>query len=75
MAAGAGLDISEARRPAIVPVPGGGGRLLVFAAAHRSSGTPEVWKAGDPDLQKDQGASTPLEGLFMVVCGLAIVIF
>ncbi|WP_328709417.1 CapA family protein [Microbispora hainanensis] len=45
--AGAGRDDDEARRPAIVPLPGGG-RVLVFAVAMPSSGVPAGWAAA-PD--------------------------
>lgn len=41
--AGAGSDLSSASGPAVIPLPGG--RLLVFAAAHESSGVPETWSA------------------------------
>ncbi|OEJ93321.1 CapA family protein [Streptomyces thermolilacinus] len=45
--AGAGRDLAEARRPAVVPVPGGAGgrRVLVFACGMPSSGVPEEWAA------------------------------
>lgn len=42
--AGAGHDIDEARRPAVVPLAGGG-RLLVLACAMASSGVPASWAA------------------------------
>ncbi|WP_432865607.1 CapA family protein [Microbispora rosea] len=42
--AGAGGDEDEARRPAIVALPGGG-RVLVFAVAMPSSGVPGGWAA------------------------------
>jgi poly-gamma-glutamate synthesis protein (capsule biosynthesis protein) len=42
--AGAGRDIAAARRPAIVPL-GGGGRVLVFALGAASSGIPASWAA------------------------------
>ncbi|MEU8175802.1 CapA family protein [Microbispora hainanensis] len=45
--AGAGRDEDEARRPAIVTLPGGG-RVLVFAVAMPSSGVPAGWAAA-PD--------------------------
>jgi poly-gamma-glutamate capsule biosynthesis protein CapA/YwtB (metallophosphatase superfamily) len=41
---GAGATIEEACRPAVVPVSGG--RLLVFACGHGSSGIPGDWAAG-----------------------------
>lgn len=44
--AGAGLDEDRARRPAVVPLHGGG-RLLVFAVGMRSSGIPYEWAATD----------------------------
>ncbi|MBM9508942.1 CapA family protein [Actinacidiphila acididurans] len=44
--AGAGPDAEAARRPAVVPLPGGG-RLLVFAIGMRSSGIPYEWTATD----------------------------
>ncbi|AOT62387.1 CapA family protein [Streptomyces rubrolavendulae] len=45
--AGAGRDRAEARRPAVVPVPGDGGgrRVLVFACGMPSSGIPGAWAA------------------------------
>lgn len=43
--AGAGRDGAEAQAPAILPLPGGG-RVLVHAAATRSSGVPDGWAAG-----------------------------
>ncbi|WP_372592288.1 CapA family protein [Guyparkeria sp.] len=43
--AGAGRDADEATAPAVLPRPDGG-RLLVFAAGHRSSGVPDDWAAG-----------------------------
>ncbi|MCM5571282.1 CapA family protein [Burkholderiaceae bacterium FT117] len=42
--AGAGADADAANAPAVHPLPGGG-RLLVFAAATRSSGVPADWAA------------------------------
>lgn len=45
--AGAGRDLEQAWAPAALGVPGGG-RLLLFAVAHGSSGVPEGWAAG-PD--------------------------
>ncbi len=43
--AGAGHDGNEAMAPADLPLPDGG-RLLVFAAGHRSSGVPDEWPSG-----------------------------
>jgi poly-gamma-glutamate synthesis protein (capsule biosynthesis protein) len=43
--AGAGRDREEAESPAVLTFPGGG-RLLLFAVAHGSSGVPEDWAAG-----------------------------
>ncbi|MFP4639441.1 MAG: CapA family protein [Guyparkeria sp.] len=43
--AGAGHDADEAMSPAVLRRPDGG-RLLVFAAGHRSSGVPDDWAAG-----------------------------
>lgn len=43
--AGVGRDLEEAGAPAVLAVPGGG-RLLLFAVAHGSSGVPEDWAAG-----------------------------
>lgn len=42
--AGAGRDVEQARRPALVGIPGGG-RLLVSAFAMVSSGVPRAWAA------------------------------
>ncbi len=42
--AGAGGDIEEARRPAVVPV-GEGGRVVVFSQGMPSSGVPPDWAA------------------------------
>ncbi|MGW2640123.1 CapA family protein [Streptomyces sp. NPDC001348] len=42
--AGAGRDAGEARRPAIVPLAGGG-RVLVFSCGTASSGIPGGWAA------------------------------
>jgi poly-gamma-glutamate synthesis protein (capsule biosynthesis protein) len=42
--AGAGPDEEQARAPAIIGLPGGG-RVLVYAFAMRSSGVPEDWAA------------------------------
>jgi poly-gamma-glutamate capsule biosynthesis protein CapA/YwtB (metallophosphatase superfamily) len=43
-AAGAGQNITEARRPAIIDLPGAH-RVLVFAIGTRSSGIPSIWGA------------------------------
>jgi poly-gamma-glutamate capsule biosynthesis protein CapA/YwtB (metallophosphatase superfamily) len=43
-AAGAGATIDEARRPVVVPLPGGQ-RVIVFAGGTRSSGIPPDWAA------------------------------
>lgn len=43
--AGAGRTAAAAAAPAVLPLPGGG-RLLVFACAHGSSGVPPGWAAG-----------------------------
>jgi poly-gamma-glutamate synthesis protein (capsule biosynthesis protein) len=42
--AGAGRDLTEADRPAVLEVPGKG-RVLVFAFGHSSSGVPRDWAA------------------------------
>ncbi|WP_225884574.1 CapA family protein [Streptomyces sp. fd1-xmd] len=42
--AGAGRDLDEARRPAVLPLSGGG-RLLVFSLGSASSGIPHGWAA------------------------------
>ncbi|GLW47007.1 hypothetical protein Stsp02_26690 [Streptomyces sp. NBRC 14336] len=42
--AGAGRDADEAYAPAVVPL-GGGGRVVVWALALRSSGVPDSWAA------------------------------
>ncbi|MGR4881215.1 CapA family protein [Streptomyces sp. LARHCF249] len=42
--AGAGRDLDEARRPAVLPLPGGR-RLLVFSLGMASSGIPHTWAA------------------------------
>ena len=47
--AGAGRNITEARRPAIIDLPNAG-RVLVFAFGTRSSGIPPAWGA-TPDRQ------------------------
>jgi poly-gamma-glutamate capsule biosynthesis protein CapA/YwtB (metallophosphatase superfamily) len=44
--AGAGRDAAEAAAPAVLPLEGGG-RLLVYAVAHPSSGVPPHWAAGE----------------------------
>ena len=44
---GAGREVGEARRPAVVPAEGGG-RVLVFACGTESSGVPPEWAAA-PD--------------------------
>ena len=43
---GAGLDIHQAQRPALVDVAGGA-RILIVAAGLRSSGVPSQWAATD----------------------------
>jgi len=43
--AGAGLDVREARRPAVVPVDTG--RVVVLSVGHPSSGVPAGWAATD----------------------------
>jgi poly-gamma-glutamate synthesis protein (capsule biosynthesis protein) len=43
--AGAGRDSEQAEAPAVLSVPGGG-RVLVFAFGHGSSGIPADWAAG-----------------------------
>lgn len=60
MAVGAGRNLEEARRSVMRPLPGGG-RLIVAACAHGSSGVPDGWAAlGDeagvdllPDLSDE----------------------
>jgi poly-gamma-glutamate synthesis protein (capsule biosynthesis protein) len=44
--AGAGRDRDEAAAPAALPATGGG-RVLVFAFGHESSGIPRAWAAGE----------------------------
>ncbi|MBA4860238.1 CapA family protein [Streptomyces sp. PSKA54] len=44
--AGAGRNAAEARRPAVVPLAGGG-RVLVFSFGMPSSGIPRSWAAGE----------------------------
>ncbi|GKQ35929.1 CapA family protein [Streptomyces sp. A012304] len=62
--AGAGRDAREARRPAIVPVRGGG-RVLVFSCAMPSSGVPPEWAAtgrrGGVDLVAGPSATAAAE--------------
>lgn len=43
--AGAGRNAEEARAPAILPLPGRKGRLLVFAWGAANSGVPREWEA------------------------------
>jgi len=45
-AVGAGHDMTQARQPVAVPVPGGG-RIVVFACGAVSSGIPPDWAATD----------------------------
>jgi poly-gamma-glutamate capsule biosynthesis protein CapA/YwtB (metallophosphatase superfamily) len=45
--AGAGRSLSEARAPAVVPIPRTGGRLLILAFGSPSSGIPYGWAAAD----------------------------
>ncbi|MEX2481506.1 MAG: CapA family protein [Gammaproteobacteria bacterium] len=45
VSAGAGRDAAEAAAPAIVHLPAGAGRLLVFAFGAASSGIPRTWAA------------------------------
>lgn len=49
--AGAGRDLDQAEAPATIAL-GGGGRLVVFAFAHSSSGVPAEWaaSAGTPGV-------------------------
>jgi poly-gamma-glutamate synthesis protein (capsule biosynthesis protein) len=60
-AAGAGRDAGQARRPAAVPVPGGG-RVVIFSCGTASSGIPAGWAAapGRPgvDLLPDLSDAT-----------------
>ncbi len=51
--AGAGRNLAEARRPAVVDLPGAG-RLLVFAFASETSGVPESWAAGEETAGVDR---------------------
>jgi poly-gamma-glutamate synthesis protein (capsule biosynthesis protein) len=61
---GAGRNVAEARRTAACPLPGGG-RLLIAACGHESSGIPDDWAAltGEagvdllPDLSEDTAAA------------------
>jgi poly-gamma-glutamate capsule biosynthesis protein CapA/YwtB (metallophosphatase superfamily) len=63
-AVGAGRDAGQARRPAVVPVEGGG-RLVVFSFGMASSGIPRSWAASRerpgidfvPDLSDDSAAA------------------
>jgi poly-gamma-glutamate capsule biosynthesis protein CapA/YwtB (metallophosphatase superfamily) len=59
--AGAGRDLAEARRPAIVELPDSR-RVLVFAFGTRSSGIPSVWGAtldrAGVELLEDLSSST-----------------
>jgi poly-gamma-glutamate capsule biosynthesis protein CapA/YwtB (metallophosphatase superfamily) len=43
--AGAGRDAQEAGAPAVIKLPAAGGRVLVFAYATPTSGTPAAWAA------------------------------
>ena len=62
--AGAGRNLEEARRPAVLERGDAPGRVLVFAAGHESSGVPAEWSAGVdrpgvdvlPDLSMDTAA-------------------
>ena len=60
-AVGAGRDADQARRPAAVPVPGGG-RVVIFSCGTASSGIPPGWAAapGRPgvDLLPDLSDAT-----------------
>lgn len=60
--AGAGRTLAEAEALAIIELPGGDGRVLVFAFGHRSSGIPRDWAAGPDtpgvDLIPDFSAGT-----------------
>jgi poly-gamma-glutamate synthesis protein (capsule biosynthesis protein) len=60
-AAGAGRDAGDARRAAVVPVPGGG-RVVIFSCGTGSSGIPASWAAtpGRPgiDLLPDLSGAT-----------------
>ncbi len=62
--AGAGRDVAEARAPAATDLPAGG-RVLVFAFGHRSSGIPWDWAAGSDtagiDLLPDFSERTLLD--------------
>jgi hypothetical protein len=59
--AGAGRDVAEAAAPALLALPGGG-RVLVLAFAHRSSGVPWNWAAAEHragvNLLSDLGEAT-----------------
>ena len=62
--AGAGSDLDEARRPAIINLPAGG-RVVVVSVAARSCGVPEDWAATSKrpgvDVVADLSASTAAE--------------
>lgn len=62
--AGAGWDLGEARRPAVINLPAGG-RVVVVSVAARSSGVPEDWAAASErpgvDVLPDLSASTAAE--------------
>lgn len=53
LTAGAGRNLDEASRPAIVDLPGGG-RFVLGAWAHESSGVPDDWaaSAGQPGVNR-----------------------
>jgi len=44
---GAGFNAESAAEPQVFPLPGGKGRVLVFAGGHQSSGVLTEWKARD----------------------------
>jgi poly-gamma-glutamate capsule biosynthesis protein CapA/YwtB (metallophosphatase superfamily) len=52
MSVGAGRNLEEARRPAMCSLPAGG-RLIVAACAHGSSGVPDNWAALADDAGVD----------------------
>jgi poly-gamma-glutamate capsule biosynthesis protein CapA/YwtB (metallophosphatase superfamily) len=62
--AGAGSDLDEARRPAIINLPAGG-RVVVVSVAARSCGVPEDWAGASErpgvDVVADLSASTAAE--------------
>ena len=62
--AGAGSDLGEARRPAIINLPAGG-RVVVVSVAARSCGVPEDWAGASErpgvDVLPDLSASTAAE--------------